>query len=186
MKIRASMTKSIAAAVHKVDPDVALATPRTMEQVRHDVLSDDRFTLVLFACFAAIALSTGRPRHLWRHDISVAQRAMRLHCAWRWARHGARSDAGPARRRDAGGGGICPWVGRCILHWPRHAEHALWRERARPVRVFSRGVVLLVALLWWPVSCRPIARLPLSRCACCARSKQVPQRMPTALARTVV
>jgi len=43
----ASMTKSIAAAVHKVDPDVALATPRTMEQVRHDVLSDDRFTLVL-------------------------------------------------------------------------------------------------------------------------------------------
>jgi putative ABC transport system permease protein len=52
----AAMTKSIAAAVHTVDPMIALDTPQTMEQVRDRVLSGDRFTLVLFATFAAIAL----------------------------------------------------------------------------------------------------------------------------------
>jgi predicted permease len=71
----AAMTKSIAAAVHKVDPDVALATPRTMEQVRHDVLSDDRFTLVLFACFAAIALLLAALGIYGVMTFSVAQRA---------------------------------------------------------------------------------------------------------------
>jgi ABC-type antimicrobial peptide transport system permease subunit len=52
----AVMTKSIAAAVHSVDPMIALDTPRTMEQVREDVLAGDRFTLILFGTFAAIAL----------------------------------------------------------------------------------------------------------------------------------
>jgi predicted permease len=52
----AAMTKSIAAAVHSVDPVIAMDTPRTMEQVRDDVLSGDRFMLLLFATFAAIAL----------------------------------------------------------------------------------------------------------------------------------
>ncbi|HZD44897.1 MAG TPA: ABC transporter permease, partial [Acidobacteriaceae bacterium] len=70
-----AMTKSIAAAVHKVDPDVALAQPRTMEQVHHDVLSDDRFTLVLFACFAAIALLLAALGIYGVMTFSVAQRA---------------------------------------------------------------------------------------------------------------
>lgn len=52
----AAMTKSIAAAVHAVDPLVALDNPRTMEQVRDEKLAGDRFTLVLFGTFAAIAL----------------------------------------------------------------------------------------------------------------------------------
>lgn len=52
----AVMTKSIAAAVHKVDPLIALDNPQTMEQVRDNVLAGDRFTLLLFATFAAIAL----------------------------------------------------------------------------------------------------------------------------------
>lgn len=52
----AQMQKSIAAAVHKVDPLIALDTPQTMEQVRDDVLAGDRFTLLLFATFATIAL----------------------------------------------------------------------------------------------------------------------------------
>jgi predicted permease len=52
----AAMTKSIAAAVHSVDPVIALDTPRTMEQVHDDVLAGDRFTLLLFATFAVIAL----------------------------------------------------------------------------------------------------------------------------------
>jgi putative ABC transport system permease protein len=50
------MTKAVAAAVHSVDPMIALDTPQTMEQVRNDVMAGDRFTLLLFATFAAIAL----------------------------------------------------------------------------------------------------------------------------------
>jgi predicted permease len=52
----AAMTKAVAAAVHSVDPMIALDTPRTMEQVRDEVLAGDRFVLLLFATFAAIAL----------------------------------------------------------------------------------------------------------------------------------
>jgi putative ABC transport system permease protein len=52
----AVMMKSVAAAVHAVDPEIALANPRTMQQVRDDVLANDRFTVILFATFAAIAL----------------------------------------------------------------------------------------------------------------------------------
>nr|WP_286676389.1 ABC transporter permease [Paracidobacterium acidisoli] len=52
----ASMTKSIAAAIHAVDSQIALAQPQTLEQVRDTVLSNDRFTVVLFVTFAAIAL----------------------------------------------------------------------------------------------------------------------------------
>lgn len=52
----AAMTKAVAAAVHSVDPMIALDTPQTMEQVHDDVMAGDRFTLLLFATFAAIAL----------------------------------------------------------------------------------------------------------------------------------
>jgi putative ABC transport system permease protein len=52
----AAMTKTIAAAVHSVDPDVALARLRTLDEVKNESLAEDRFTMVLFACFAAVAL----------------------------------------------------------------------------------------------------------------------------------
>jgi putative ABC transport system permease protein len=52
----ASMTKSIAAAVHSVDSAITLAQPRTMEQIRTQVLSDDRFSMILFVSFGALAL----------------------------------------------------------------------------------------------------------------------------------
>lgn len=51
-----AMTKTIAAAVHSVDPQIALARPRTMDQVKAESLSEDRYTMVLFASFAAAAL----------------------------------------------------------------------------------------------------------------------------------
>jgi putative ABC transport system permease protein len=53
----AAMTKTIAAAVHSVDPTLALADVRTLEEIRDLDLSGDRFSLLLFACFAAIALA---------------------------------------------------------------------------------------------------------------------------------
>jgi ABC-type antimicrobial peptide transport system permease subunit len=50
------MTKTIAAAVHSVDPTVALSEVLTLDEIRDRDLSGERFSLVLFASFAAIAL----------------------------------------------------------------------------------------------------------------------------------
>ncbi len=52
----ASMSKTIAAAVHTVDPQIALAHVRTMDQVKDESLAEDRYTMILFASFAAVAL----------------------------------------------------------------------------------------------------------------------------------
>ena len=52
----AAMTKTIAAAVHSVDPQIALAHVRTMDQVKEESLGEDRYTMVLFASFAVVAL----------------------------------------------------------------------------------------------------------------------------------
>jgi putative ABC transport system permease protein len=53
----AAMTKTVAAAVHAIDPTVALAQVRTLDQIRDEDLSGDRFSLLLYASFAAIALA---------------------------------------------------------------------------------------------------------------------------------
>jgi putative ABC transport system permease protein len=50
------MTRSIENAVHSVDPEIALAEPRTMEEVKSRMLSSDRFTMVLYGAFAVVAL----------------------------------------------------------------------------------------------------------------------------------
>ncbi len=51
-----AMTKTIAAAVHSVDPDIALANVRTMDQVKNESLAEDRFTMRLFVSFAVVAV----------------------------------------------------------------------------------------------------------------------------------
>jgi putative ABC transport system permease protein len=51
-----AMGKTIASAVHSVDPDIALAHLRTLDQVKEDSLGEDRYTMLLFACFALTAL----------------------------------------------------------------------------------------------------------------------------------
>jgi putative ABC transport system permease protein len=52
----AAMSKTIAAAVHSVDPQVALGSVLTMDQVKNESLAEDRYTMVLFASFAGVAL----------------------------------------------------------------------------------------------------------------------------------
>jgi putative ABC transport system permease protein len=47
---------SIAAAVHSVDPQIALAEPHTLKEIRNRNLGGDRFTMTLLGCFALIAL----------------------------------------------------------------------------------------------------------------------------------
>jgi ABC-type antimicrobial peptide transport system permease subunit len=71
----ASMTKSIAAAVHSVDPQIAMATPRTMDQVRDEVLANDRFTVILFGSFAGVALLLAAVGIYGVMAFSVAQRS---------------------------------------------------------------------------------------------------------------
>ena len=52
-----TMTRSIEDAVHSVDPEIALAELHTMDEIKSDVMSGDRFTMVLYGCFAVVALS---------------------------------------------------------------------------------------------------------------------------------
>jgi predicted permease len=50
------MTRSIAAAVHSIDPQIALAEPRTMDEIKSLMLAGDQFTMTLYAAFAVVAL----------------------------------------------------------------------------------------------------------------------------------
>jgi putative ABC transport system permease protein len=52
----ASMTKSIAAAVHSIDPDLPLADTETMDHVVSESRAGDRFSTLLIGSFAAVAL----------------------------------------------------------------------------------------------------------------------------------
>jgi putative ABC transport system permease protein len=71
----AAMTKTLAAAVHSVDPEIAFAEPETMDQVRNDVLESDRFTVILFGTFAAVALLLATLGIYGVMSFSVAQRS---------------------------------------------------------------------------------------------------------------
>lgn len=74
----AAMTRSIAAAVHSVDPQVALARLRTMEEVKNESLSEDRFTMVLFAGFAVVALLLAAVGIYGLMAFAVSQRTQEL------------------------------------------------------------------------------------------------------------
>ena len=52
----AAMSRTVSAAVHSVDPDVALALLRPMDEVKEKLLVGDRFTLLLYGGFALLAL----------------------------------------------------------------------------------------------------------------------------------
>jgi len=52
----AEMSKSIANAVYSVDPDLALANVKTMDQIVSQSLVGDRFTTALYVGFASVAL----------------------------------------------------------------------------------------------------------------------------------
>jgi putative ABC transport system permease protein len=48
--------QSLAAVVRSIDPDLPLADVKTMEQLVHESLAEDRFSTALFGTFAAVAL----------------------------------------------------------------------------------------------------------------------------------
>jgi predicted permease len=51
-----AITQSVTAAVHSVDPDLALANVKTMDQIVNESLLGDRFTTALYISFASVAL----------------------------------------------------------------------------------------------------------------------------------
>ena len=71
----ATMQSSIAAAVHAVDPQIALAEPKTLDQIREESLADERFTLILFGSFAVVALFLATLGIYGVVAFSVAQRS---------------------------------------------------------------------------------------------------------------
>jgi putative ABC transport system permease protein len=70
-----AMLNSISAAVHQVDSTVALAQPKTLDDVVDESMSDQRFTLILFTCFAAVALFLAGLGIYGVMSFSVAQRS---------------------------------------------------------------------------------------------------------------
>jgi ABC-type antimicrobial peptide transport system permease subunit len=64
-----------AATVHAVDAQVALAEPKTLDQVREESLASERFTLILFASFAVVALFLATLGIYGVVAFSVAQRS---------------------------------------------------------------------------------------------------------------
>jgi putative ABC transport system permease protein len=50
------LTRTIAATVHSIDPDVALAHVSTMQVVKDNLFIGDRFTMLLYGSFALLAL----------------------------------------------------------------------------------------------------------------------------------
>jgi putative ABC transport system permease protein len=89
----AAMSKAVAAAVHSIDPQIALARLRTLDQVKEESLGEDRYTMVLFASFAVVALLLAGVGIYGLMAFAVAQRtneiglrlalgATRVHVIW--------------------------------------------------------------------------------------------------------
>ena len=126
----AAMSKTIAAAVHSVDPQIALARPRTLEQVKEESLGEDRYTMVLFASFAGVALLLAAVGIYGLMAYSVSQRTQEI---------GLRLALGSGRQRVIclilreasllAGIGLGIGLGGSVLVGAGHADYSVWGRR---------------------------------------------------------
>jgi len=73
-----AMTRTVTAAVHAVDPQIGLAEPRTLDEVRSLSLAGDRFMMSLFVAFAVLALLLASVGIYGVMGFTVAQREHEL------------------------------------------------------------------------------------------------------------
>jgi putative ABC transport system permease protein len=144
----AAMTKTIAAAVHAVDPTLALAYVKTLEEVRDDDLAGDRFGLVLFGFFAAIALALAAIGIYGVMAFSVGQRSHEI--GLRMALGASRGNVVRMVMREglalAGIGLVLGWVGAYFVG--RTMQSMLFGVAALDVSAFCAvGLMLMIAAL---------------------------------------
>jgi len=142
------MIKSIAAAVHSIDPQIALARPQTMEQVHDEVMANDRFTVILFVSFAVIALLLAAVGIYGVMAFSVAQRSHEI---------AVRMALGSSRNRMVGlvvkEGVMLACIGLCLglvgaYFVGRAMRSVLFGVGAMDLSAFGVvGLILLVAAL---------------------------------------
>jgi predicted permease len=143
-----SMQQSIASAIHAVDPEIALAQPESMDQIRSDTMSDERFTLVLFSSFAVVALFLAAVGIYGVMAFSVAQRAHEI--ALRMALGATRGRVvGLVVREGAVLAGIGLGLGLAGAYFVGRAmKSMLYGVQALDVPAFlSVGAILLAAAL---------------------------------------
>ena len=156
-----SMQRSIAAAVHSVDPDIALARPKTLDQVRDETMANERFTLILFASFAVMALFLAALGIYGVMAFSVAQRSHEI--ALRMAVGATRSRVVALVMRE---GAMLATVGLGLgmvgaYFVGRTMQNMLFGVKALDVSAFlSVGAVLMAAAL---LACYLPARRAASR-----------------------
>jgi ABC-type antimicrobial peptide transport system permease subunit len=143
------MTKTIAAAVHSVDPEIALAHPRTMDQIKVENLSEDRFTMVLFASFAGVAVLLAAVGIYGVMAFTVSQRTKEI---------GVRIALGASKGNVTGlivrEGSLLALIGLAVgfggAFFVGHAmQGALYGVKALDLMVFSviAGILFVTALL---------------------------------------
>jgi putative ABC transport system permease protein len=141
-----AMTKSLAAAVNSVDPDLPLAGVKTIEELVDEALAIDRFSMVLFASFGALGLMLAAVGIYSVISFGVAQRTQEF---------GVRMALGAQRSRVikqvlkegailAGLGTLFGLVGAYLVG--RAMQSTLYGVGAMDGRAFALLSLLLVAV----------------------------------------
>jgi putative ABC transport system permease protein len=73
-----SLTRSIAAAIHSIDPDLPLAEVTTLEQIVSELLAIDRFGALLYQSFATLALLLATVGIYGLMSFAVSQRIQEI------------------------------------------------------------------------------------------------------------
>jgi predicted permease len=145
---------SIAAAVHSVDPQIALAEPRTLTEIKNRNLGGDRFIMTLMGAFACIALILAAVGIYGVVAFTVAQREHEI--GLRMALGASRGNVVSLVLKEAMTlASVGLGLGLICAYFVGHAMHSLFFGIASIdfAAVFAVAIVLLGAALlasWLP------------------------------------